>query len=160
MNLPTDTALALDERRQDSSAVPRGMPASLYADPAMLPVEVERLFINGWICVGCADEITHKWDYYTPDMFNEPLAVVRQTDESPASLRTLWGVTALDEASESVEANDRLAFARACNSEDRDRIRDVQKSLGSHFATHGYLTSYDYDGTVCDFYHNLADRML
>ena len=86
MTLPADTTLALEERRLDSSAIPRSMPASFYADPAVYPVEVERVFINGWVCVGRADEIPRKVDYYTLEMFNEPLAVVRQADESVAVL--------------------------------------------------------------------------
>ena len=370
MKLPEDTTLALEERLQDSSAVPRSMPASFYTDPEMYPAEVECVFINGWICVGRCDEIPNKGDYYTLEMLNEPLIVVRQKDEGvavlsnvcrhrgsqilagaghtsrlicpyhrwsyaldgklmaaplvqkttgfdvgkcqlpsfrtqlwmgwifvnldgkagdllveieglddytrnyhaedmrtigvetehwdvnwkclaenfmegyhltpvhrttlhpmtpsslcekipggkgytgykshyspsfngrtqihpdmtpeecnqsmmvwiypsfvaaispnssvymcitpdgPVSLQTRWGVIARNEVFESGEASQRLAFARAFNSEDRDRLLDVQKGLGSRFATRGFLAPPDYEGTVWDFYSYLAGKML
>ena len=82
------------------------------------------------------------------------------TPDGPTSLQTRWGVTARNEAFESGEANDRLAFARAFNSEDRERLLDVQKGLSSRFATRGFLAPPDYEGTVWDFYHYLADKVL
>ena len=370
MKLPADTTSALEERLQDLSAVPRSMPASFYADPAMHPAEVERVFINGWVCVGRADEVPGKGDYYTLELFDEPLAVVRQADggvavlsnvcrhrgsqilagaghvsrltcpyhrwsyaldgtllaapllqetagfyasqcklpgfrtqlwmgwifvnldgkaddfaveieglddyvrnyhaeqmktvgvetehwevnwkclaenfmegyhltpvhrntlhpmtpsrlcekipggkgytgykshyspsfigrtqvhpdmtpeecsqsmmvwiypsfvaaispnssvymsitpSGPTSLQTRWAVTSREETFESGEANDRLAFARAFNSEDRDRLLDVQKGLRSRFATRGFLAPADYEGTVWDFYYYLAEKVL
>ena len=86
MPLPADTTSALEERLRDASAVPRGMPASFYTDPVMVPIEVERVFLGGWICVGRADEIPREGDYHTLEIVDEPLVVVRQADESVAVL--------------------------------------------------------------------------
>ena len=71
MTLPADTIAALEERLLDPAAVPRSMPPSCYVDPAMRAAEVERAFLNGWVCVGRADEIpraratTTRWSSWT-----------------------------------------------------------------------------------------------
>lgn len=368
--LPADTARALMERQQVSTAVPMTMPPSFYSDATLYPLERERVFINGWVCVGRADEIPQVGDFYTLDILDEPLIVVRQTDgevavlsnvcrhrgsqiltgaghtarftcpyhrwsyaldgelvaaplmdeargfnaaqcrlpsfratnwmgwifvnldgkasdfhvevaglddyvrnyhteemrtigveteywdvnwkclaenfmegyhltpvhrttlhpmtptrlcekipcgkgytgyrshyspsfqgrtqvhpdmtpeecrqsmmvwiypgfvaaispnssvymsitpSGPASLQTRWGVVARSEVADSAEAEERMAFARAFNSEDRERLLDVQKGLRSRFATRGFLAPPDYEGTVWDFYGFIANKML
>jgi len=80
MNLPIDTHSALKELREHESLIPRTMPPSFYKDADMLPTETEELFINGWVCVGRADEVPEPGDYYTLEMFSEPLIVARNQD--------------------------------------------------------------------------------
>ena len=83
MNLPADTYSALAElKSQNESAPPRSMPPSFYTDESMLPTEIDELFINGWVCVGRSDEIPEPGDYYTLEMFNEPLIVTRTESNS------------------------------------------------------------------------------
>jgi len=82
MNLPLDTVDAMRERLANPSAVPRSMPASFYTDSSMMPVEIQRLFIEGWVCVGRADEIPRPGDYYSIELFSEPLLVTRDTDNT------------------------------------------------------------------------------
>jgi len=88
MNLPADTYDALKELKvtvdADSEAnvaiTPRSMPPSFYTNEAMTQAETEALFVNGWVCVGRADEIPDVGDYYTLELFSEPLIVTRNTD--------------------------------------------------------------------------------
>lgn len=80
MTLPTDTALALRELRDGTASAPLSMPPSFYTDAAMLPLEIERVFLNGWVCVGRADAVAEPGDYFTLELFDEPLIVVRGTD--------------------------------------------------------------------------------
>jgi len=77
MSLPIDTNIALLELQHNVDTIPRSMPPSFYKDEAMLPVEIEELFINGWVCVGRADEVPNPGDYYTLDLFSEPLIITR-----------------------------------------------------------------------------------
>lgn len=86
MTLPSDISDALHERRSFPDAVPRSMPPGFYADPSLLTLEVENVFLGGWICVGRADQIPDKGDYYTLDILDEPLIVIRQSKESVAVL--------------------------------------------------------------------------
>jgi len=86
MNLPIDTKTALTELKQSINLTPRSMPPSFYKDEAMLPEEIEKLFIDGWICVGRSDEIPEPGDFYTLDMFSEPLIVARNHNNEVAVL--------------------------------------------------------------------------
>jgi len=78
-NLPNDTKLALEELRANPNATPMSMPPSFYKDEAMMTIEVEELFINGWLCVGRAEEVPEIGDYYTLELFGEPLIVTRNS---------------------------------------------------------------------------------
>ena len=82
------------------------------------------------------------------------------TPLGPTELQTRWDVIARDATFESGEAEKRLEFARSFNAEDRERLLDVQKGLSSRFATRGYLAPPDYEGTVWDFYHYVAGKLL
>jgi len=80
MSLPPDTQLALQELASHIDVTPKTMPPSFYKDAAMMPTEVDELFVNGWVCVGRSDEIPNPGDYYTLDLFSEPLIVARNKD--------------------------------------------------------------------------------
>ena len=77
MSLPSDTQAALAELQTTPNIVPRSMPPSFYKDESIVADEIEQLFINGWVCVGRADEVPEIGDYYTLDIVNEPLIVTR-----------------------------------------------------------------------------------
>ena len=77
MTLPADVHAALLELRDDPAAVPLSMPPPFYTDPAMLAAETDRVFLNGWVCVGREDETPEPGDYRTLEIFDEPLIVVR-----------------------------------------------------------------------------------
>lgn len=86
MSVPHDIAIALHERLNTQNAIPKSMPPSFYKDHAVYEEEVEKIFLKSWVCVGRADEIPKIGDYYTVEMFSEPLIVARQSDDSVAVL--------------------------------------------------------------------------
>ncbi len=82
------------------------------------------------------------------------------TPTGATELQTRWDVIAREEVFEEDQAEERLNFARSFNLEDRERLLDVQKGLASRFATRGYLAPPDYEGTVWDFYHYVASKLM
>jgi len=314
--LPTDTSVVLEALKQQTETIPRSMPPSFYTNASMLPAEIDNLFVNGWVCVGRADEVPEIGDYYTLEYFEEPIIVTRtdkdtvavlsnvcrhrgsklvegrgnnkrftcpyhrwsyaldgkllaapivdktegfdkkacrlpsfrvhnwfgwvfvnlsgnaepfeesmtptklcekisggpgftgykshyspsfagrsqshpdMTDEEkslsmmvwvypgfvaaispnsavymsitptgPTELQTRWDVIAREQVFDDGEADERLAFARSFNAEDRERLLDVQKGLASRFAERGHLAPVDLEGTVWDFYHYVANKL-
>ena len=57
-----------------------GLPGALYTDPAVTEVERRRLFHEDWICIGRAEEIPDKGDYFAFDLCGEPLIAVHGRD--------------------------------------------------------------------------------
>ncbi len=51
-------------------------------------------------------------------------------------------------------------FSAAFNAEDKARLEEMQKGLHSRWATGGPLAPADYEGTIWDFYHWIAPRLL
>lgn len=84
--IPADTTTALRERDDESDTPPRSMPPSFYTHRGMLPEELNKLFLPGWICVGRADEVPQIGDYFTLELLSEPLIIVRCKDNSVAVL--------------------------------------------------------------------------
>jgi phenylpropionate dioxygenase-like ring-hydroxylating dioxygenase large terminal subunit len=82
------------------------------------------------------------------------------TPDGAESLQTRWGIVAREEVFDAEEAQERIDFARAFNHEDRERLLDVQRGLRSRYASRGFLAPPDYEGTVWDFYHYLAGKLL
>lgn len=56
---------------------PRGLPGAFYTDPAFFDYECQTILRQGWHCLGRADEIPGEGDYFTTQILNEPLIVVR-----------------------------------------------------------------------------------
>lgn len=59
---------------------PEGPPGRFYTDPAYFEYECETVLRQGWHCLGRADEIPATGDYFTTQILNEPLIVVRTDD--------------------------------------------------------------------------------
>ena len=57
-------------------------------------------------------------------------------------------------------AQHRWDFAASFNAEDKVRLEDMQKGLHSRWATGGPLAPADFEGTIWDFYHWIAPRLL
>jgi len=81
MALPYDTLTALSEVKTNPDATPMSMPPSFYKDGNVLAMEMDDVFINGWVCVGRADEVPEVGDYYALDILDEPIIVTRNKDE-------------------------------------------------------------------------------
>ena len=54
----------------------------------------------------------------------------------------------------------RYEFAASFNAEDKVRLIEMQKGLHSRYATGGPLAPADFEGTIWDFYHWMAGRLL
>lgn len=67
----------------------RGMPGSFYTSDAFLEIEKNQIFRKEWICLGAAAEIPQPGDYFTAEIADEPLLVVRGED---GVIRTLSNV--------------------------------------------------------------------
>ncbi len=59
------------------SDAPQGLPGQFYTDPAFFDYECQTILRQGWHCLGRADEIPEEGDYFTTQILNEPLIVVR-----------------------------------------------------------------------------------
>lgn len=57
------------------------LPPRLYTDPAVWDLEIERIFMKEWLCVGRTDQLPNPGDYRTIDLLGEALVVVRGQDE-------------------------------------------------------------------------------
>jgi choline monooxygenase len=56
------------------------IPAQWYVDPAMLPLEQERIFGRTWQIVGRLEQLQKPGDFFTCQVVDEPLVVTRATD--------------------------------------------------------------------------------
>ena len=71
---------SLDASAQDFSAAV-GLPPAVYADPDFFAFEKEAVFGHEWICVGRADQIPERGDFYTITVAGEPMIVVREAQD-------------------------------------------------------------------------------
>jgi phenylpropionate dioxygenase-like ring-hydroxylating dioxygenase large terminal subunit len=60
-----------------------------YADPEFYRVEVERIFRREWMSVGRVEQVAGVGDYFTLDLFDEPIVVVRGEDDRVRTLSTV-----------------------------------------------------------------------
>lgn len=67
----------------------RTMPPEFYTSPDYLEVEREVLFRRQWVCLGHVGEVPRSGDYFTTELVDEPLIVVRDAD---ARVRVLSNV--------------------------------------------------------------------
>src|ERR687884_1437052 len=64
---------------QPDLALATTIPASWYADPAMLAVEQQRVFGATWQLAGRLDQVRAPGDFFTCASADEPLVVTRDT---------------------------------------------------------------------------------
>jgi choline monooxygenase len=57
------------------------MPNEFYTSEEFLEYEREEIFRKEWICLGRVDEIPNPGDYFTTELIDEPLLVVRGQDD-------------------------------------------------------------------------------
>jgi len=77
-----DEIAAVREQPERSS----WLPARCYTDPAFYELEKERVFRRNWLGVGRVEQVANAGDYFTIDLFGEPLIVVRDKGETIRAL--------------------------------------------------------------------------
>ncbi len=65
---------------------PMTMPGAFYTSQEQFDRETATVLRRGWHCLGRTDEIPNVGDFFTVQLLNEPLIVVRQTDAQIAVL--------------------------------------------------------------------------
>jgi choline monooxygenase len=71
----------LADRAGRSSEDAYAMPAEFYTSAAFLEEEIETLLRRDWMCVGHVGEVRNPGDFFTTEMLDEQLLVVRDTDD-------------------------------------------------------------------------------
>src|SRR5271154_4285064 len=56
------------------------LPPRAYMSQAFFDLEVEKIFKKEWICVGHVAQIPNPGDYFTLEIFGEPMVIVRGED--------------------------------------------------------------------------------
>ncbi len=57
-----------------------GMDGSFYTSQELFELEKSTVLLTGWHCVGRADEVLNSGDYFTAQLLDEPLIIVRGDD--------------------------------------------------------------------------------
>lgn len=65
------------------------LPGYVYTDPAFYQFEINEILQPAWHCLGRADEIPNSGDYFTAQLFDEPLLIVRDDDDTVRVLSNL-----------------------------------------------------------------------
>ncbi len=73
--------LVLGEIRGRRFNQSRTMPNEFYTSEEFLEYEREEIFRKEWICLGRVDEVPNRGDYFTTELIDEPLIVVRGRDD-------------------------------------------------------------------------------
>ncbi len=77
-----DEISAVREQPERSS----GLPAQCYTDPAFYELEKERMFRRSWLSVGRVEQVADPGDYFTIELFGEPLIIVRDKEGTVRAL--------------------------------------------------------------------------
>ena len=72
---------ALAEIRDVGPSQARSLPTGFYTSEEYLELEKEEIFRKEWVCVGLVAEIPKCGDYFTTQLLDEPLIVVRGQDK-------------------------------------------------------------------------------
>ncbi len=60
---------------------PMGMPGRFYTDPKWFEHESANVLRQGWHCLGRVDEVPEPGDFFTAQVLNEPMIIVRGDDD-------------------------------------------------------------------------------
>jgi len=75
-----DLSIKLQEIAKLPPDRPMSMPGAFYTSQNRFEHEVSTVLNSGWHCLGRQDEIPNSGDFFTANLLNEPLLIVRQAD--------------------------------------------------------------------------------
>lgn len=75
-----DLSMKLQEIAKLPPDRPMSMPGAFYTSQNRFEHEVSTILNSGWHCLGRQDEIPNSGDFFTANLLNEPLLIVRQAD--------------------------------------------------------------------------------
>ena len=87
----TEIREALAELKTMDADQSRSMSTEFYSSEAFLEFEKEEIFRKEWICLGRVDEIPKRGNYFTTELIDEPLIVVRSHDGKVRVLSNVCG---------------------------------------------------------------------
>ena len=70
----------LAENAARKSADGQSLPPAIYHSEEIFKLEIEKLFLRGWICIGRAAEIPRPGDFAAFDIIDQAIFIVRQKD--------------------------------------------------------------------------------
>jgi choline monooxygenase len=72
---------SLAELKSGDAGKPRTLPPECYTSEEFLELEREEIFRKEWICLGRIEEVPKAGDYFTTELIDEPLIIVRGKDD-------------------------------------------------------------------------------
>ncbi len=65
------------------------LPREAYLSPELHALELDRIFRHNWLCVGRAEYVPERGDYYCFDLLDEPLIIIRGEDGEVRALSNI-----------------------------------------------------------------------
>jgi phenylpropionate dioxygenase-like ring-hydroxylating dioxygenase large terminal subunit len=59
----------------------RSLHQAFYSDPSIYALDVERIFMRGWLCVGHESRVPNSGDFFVHEVAGESLIIIRGGDE-------------------------------------------------------------------------------
>lgn len=78
-----NASLTADQLRELIASQPKGraLQQAFYSDPSIYALDMERIFMRGWLCVGHESRIPNSGDFFVHEVAGESLIIIRGGDD-------------------------------------------------------------------------------